>query len=162
MAKTNWGVWIVKAAACSVIAAGIFYYAGQQSVTFNEIVTTFASIPLIMVILVELVDKFVDMKDVYKQMFVIGQNQHPLLGYASVFGGAILAFLAIVWVLSGTLTMNVGSISPAILVVAGLITLYILAPETGDDEFILYLWIGATIATLGKYLTIIPSIPGLS
>ena len=52
--------------------------------------------------------------------------------------------------------------SPAIIVVAGMLSLYILAPETGDDELILYLWLGATIATVAKYLNLIPTIPGLT
>jgi len=93
-------------------------------------------------------------------MYSYGNNSG--LGYAFVFLGAIFGFLGIIWALAGTITLNVGSISPAVIIVAGLLALYILAPETGDDEIIAYLWLGATIATMGKYLTLIPNIPGLS
>ena len=160
MAKTNYSMWIVKAVACSLGAGAIFWYAGQHSVAFNDILTTFASIPAVIIVLIEIIDKVVDMKDVFNTMYSYGNNSG--LGYAFVFLGAIFGFLGIIWALAGTITLNVGSISPAVIIVAGLLALYILAPETGDDEIIAYLWLGATIATMGKYLTLIPNIPGLS
>ncbi|AEF96053.1 hypothetical protein [Methanotorris igneus] len=158
--KTNWGMWFVKASVCSLAAGGLFYYAGQQSVTFNEIVTTFASLPLLVVILVEILDKFVDKSDVYKNIYAFVQTKNDASAYFAVFLTAVLAFFGILWLITGSLTLNVGTVSPAVITVAGLLTLYILAPETGDDEIILFLWVGATIATFGKYFTLIPHIPG--
>ena len=159
MAKTNWNMWSVKMIATSLGAGAIFWYAGQHSVAFNEIISTFASVPLLIILLVEGIDKFVDMKDVLTSLY---QQSSGATGYALVFAGALLGFAGIVWALAGTLTLNVGSMSPAIIVVAGMLSLYILAPETGDDELILYLWLGATIATVAKYLNLIPTIPGLT
>jgi hypothetical protein len=159
MAKTNWNMWSVKMIASSLGAGAIFWYAGQHSVAFNDIITTFASVPFLIVLLVEGIDKFVDMKDVLTSLY---QQSSGATGYALVFAGALLGFFGILWALAGTMTLNVGSMSPAVLVVAGLLALYILAPETGDDEIILYMWLGATIATAAKYLTLFPTIPGLT
>ena len=64
--------------------------------------------------------------------------------------------VVILWALTGTITMNVGAYRPANIFIAGIISLYIFAPETGDDELVLWAWIAATIATKGQYLAIMP------
>ncbi|MCS3900835.1 hypothetical protein [Methanococcus voltae] len=158
MAKTNWNMWIIKMIATSLGAGAVFWYAGQHSIALNEIITTLASVPFLIILLIEGIDKFVDMKDVLTSLY---QQSSGTTGYILVLAGAVLGFAGIVWALAGTLTLNVGSMNPAIIVVAGLLSLYILAPETGDDELILYIWLGATIATMAKYFILLPSIPGL-
>jgi len=73
-----------------------------------------------------------------------------------------MGFLGILWALTGTFTLALGTLSAGPLVVSALYAVYILAPETGDDELLLFMWLGATIATGGQYITIMPSIPGMS
>ena len=87
MAKTNWNMWSVKMIATSLGAGAIFWYAGQHSVAFNEIISTFASVPLLIILLVEGIDKFVDMKDVLTSLY---QQSSGATGYALVFAGALL------------------------------------------------------------------------
>ncbi|ADC69818.1 conserved hypothetical protein [Methanocaldococcus sp. FS406-22] len=163
--QTNYKVWILKTIAVSVALGAVFWYSSTVSVTMNDIVTTIAKTPLVIVILIELIDKFVDMKDVYAKMYIrIGtvediDNSYKQVGLALLM--AFLAFLGILWALTGTFTLSLGTLSPGVLIVSALYAIYILAPETGDDELILFFWIGATIATGGQYIMLLPPIPGL-
>ncbi|ACV25397.1 hypothetical protein [Methanocaldococcus fervens] len=160
--KTDFKLKLLKAVAFSIGMGAVFYYGAQQSVTFNEVVSAFASVPLLVIIVVELLDKAVDSMEVFNQLYSTYGGKSEYGKYAMTFIGMLIAFFGMLWLVSGTITLNVGSMSPANLVVAALLSLYILAPETGDDELILFAWLGATIATFGKYLTLIPHIPGLT
>ncbi|MFA4663364.1 hypothetical protein [Pyrococcus kukulkanii] len=161
--KLKIGQWLLKTALASGLLGFLLAYAADHSVTIAETNVALASIPLAFVILIELFDRFADKNDFYNKLYAYatnspaGKSRISAVIVSLLFAG--LGFFVVVWALTGTITMNIGTISPANIFVAGLIALYIFAPETGDDELLLWLWLGATIATKFQYLTILP--PGL-
>ncbi|WP_238565076.1 hypothetical protein [Thermococcus litoralis] len=123
----------------------------------GQINTALASIPLAFVVLIEIFDKIVDKNDFYNSLYKqFGANKSRGSGILISLLFAALGMAVILWALTGTITMNLGTYGPANIVVAGLISLYIFAPETGDDELLLWAWIAATIATKGQYLALLP------
>ena len=147
---------LIRGIFCSLCAAGIFYYSSQHSIVFNDIMITFASIPLLICLLVEGLDRFVDKKSIYSQLYSFGRQKSFLYSAALTLLGAGLGFFTLLWALVGAFTFNVGALSPSLYVVAGFLSLYVMAPETGRDFIIFYLFIGATLAAFAQYLTIIP------
>ncbi|WP_245326468.1 hypothetical protein [Methanococcus voltae] len=136
--------------------AGLFWYIMQNSVSGNEIITGFAAVPLLFYILAEIIDHFIDMNTIYGKAFK--GNSSGVLVTVLIAG---VVFLSLTYLLTGSMTLAVGSSTPAI-IVAAIFALYILAPSTGSETYMLYIYFGATIATMAKYIDIIPSIPGLS
>jgi len=161
----DWRLWLLKTISVSLVLGAIFWYASHVSLTMADIVTTIAKTPLILIILIELVDKFVDMSDIYSRIYMsvgaISGFEDSIKRVAITLLVVGLGFLGILWVLTGSFTLALGSLSPGPIVVSALYATYILAPETGDDELLFFIWLGATIATGGQYLTIMPSFPGL-
>jgi len=157
----KWGQWGLKTALASGLLGLLLSYAASKSVTIAQTNTALASIPLAFVILIEIFDKIADKNDFYNKLYA---GAGGMLGNRKSRAGAVLISLlfaglgmfVIIWALTGTITLNIGTIGPANFFVAGLIALYIFAPETGDDELLLWFWLGATIATKGHYLTILP------
>jgi len=159
-------IWLLKTISVGVVLGAIFWYASHVSLTMADIVTTIAKTPLLLIFLIELVDKFVDMSDIYLRIY---RSVGTVSGFDDTIKRVIVTlvvagvgFLGILWVLTGTFTLALGALSAGPIVVSALYATYILAPETGDDELLLFIWLGATIATGGQYITIMPSIPGVT
>lgn len=162
MKKLDWGKWLLKTAIASGLLGMLLYYAAENSVTIGQVNTALASIPLAFVVLIEIFDKMADKNDYYNSLYKqFGANKGRGSAILISLLFAALGMFVIIWALTGTITMNLGTIGPANIFVAGLISLYIFAPETGNDELLLWAWLGATIATKGAYLTLIPKIIGL-
>ena len=158
----DWGKWLLKTALAGGLLGLLFSYAADNSVTIEQTVNALASIPLAFVVLIEIFDKVADKNDYYNALvkqFATNKSKASGILMSLIFAG--LGMFVIIWALTGTITMNLGTIGPANVFVAGLISLYIFAPETGDDELLLWAWLGATIATRGELLAILPSITGL-
>ena len=153
----KWGQWLLKTALASGLLGLILHYGAEHSVTIGQVNTALASIPLAFVALIELFDKIADKNDFYNSMykqFGANKSRGSAVLISLLFAG--LGMFVVLWALTGTITMNLGDYGPANVVVAGLISLYIFAPETGDDELLLWAWIGATIATKGQYIALFP------
>ena len=167
MAKSiDWRIWLLKTVSVGAILGGIFWYSASVSITMAEIIATIAKTPLLLIFLIELIDKFVDMNDVYSRIYAstgrFSDIEDPAKKVLISLAISLFAFLGIIWALSGTFTLALGSLTAGPLIVSALYAVYILAPETGDDELLLFIWLGATIATGGQHIMIMPSIPGLS
>jgi len=157
----RWGQWGLKTALASGLLGLLLSYAASKNVTIAQTNVAFASIPLAFVVLIELFDKFADKNDFYNKLYAgvggaLGNRKSRATAVLISLLFAGLGMFVIIWALTGTITMNIGTIGPANFFVAGLIALYIFAPETGDDELLLWAWLGATIATKGQYLSILP------
>jgi hypothetical protein len=151
-------IFILKMLGCGVGFAGIMWYIMNHSVIGSDVVRGLAAVPLVFYLMAELIDTIVDMNtDVYTKIF------KKYDGYVAV-GLTILTvvcmFFVTLWALSGSITFSIGSAGASSVVVASIFALYLLAPSTGKEKLLLYMWIGATIATWGSYLTIIPSFTG--
>ncbi|MBP2202164.1 hypothetical protein J3E07_001605 [Methanococcus voltae] len=153
--KSNTVNKLLKIVFCSLGFAGLFWYIMQNSVSGSEIITGFAAVPLIFYILIELIDHFVDMNAIYGKAFK-NSNSGVLV---TVLIAAVI-FISLTYLLTGSMTLAIGSATPAI-VVAAIFALYVLAPATGSETYMLYMYLGATMATMAKYLIIIPSINGI-
>jgi len=158
MANFSFDVWLPKAVIASIVIGIFLWWTGTQVVTISEIATAFSSIPLAVILLVEGLDKFADISGIYNRLLPTNTSKHLL---KSVIVG-VVAFIAVVYGLLGTINLSLGSIAAPALVAAGICAVYILAPETGDDELVLFVWIGATLATLGHNISLIPPIPGIT
>ena len=161
--KINLRDWIIKITLAGVALGAVFWYSSSQSITMSNIVQVIAQTPLGVIVAIEIIDRLFDKSD-YTRIYdkLTTSFTDTTQKYAVAIVVLALVYCGIVWVLSGSLTLAVGAIDASILVVAGLYSIYILAPETGDDELIFMLWMGATIATRGSYITLLPIIPGLT
>ena len=163
--KIDWNVWLLKTVSVGLILGGTFWYSSHVSITMSDMVTTIAKTPLLLIFLIEITDKFADMNDIYSRVYErvgsAGFKDSAKKVLVSLII-ALIGFLGILWALTGTFTLTLGSLSAGPLVVSALYAIYILAPETGKDELILFIWLGATIATFGQHLTIMPTFPGMS
>jgi len=153
--KTTFKDIIIRGAITSVCFIAIFWYGSNTSVLFSDIVATFASIPLLVVLAVELVDKIADKKSWLERLSeIVDTKKNKSTQYLIMFGGALIIYFAALWALTGTLTLGLGADSPALKIVAGLLALYVVAPETGSVEFILWAWVASQIVTQFQHFTI--------
>jgi hypothetical protein len=151
-------VWLPKAVGASIVVGILLWWTGTQVVTISEIATSLSSIPFTVILLIEALDKFADISGIYGRILPESTSNHLL---KSVVIG-VIAFIAVLYGILGTISLSLGSIAAPALVAAGICAVYILAPETGDDELLLFAWLGATFATLGANISLIPSIPGIT
>ncbi|AEK19729.1 hypothetical protein [Methanococcus maripaludis] len=158
MANFSFDVWLPKAFGASIVIGILLWWTGTQVVTISEIATSLSSIPFAVILLIEALDKFADVSGIYNKL--IPQNTANHLLKSVVIG--VIAFVAVLYGILGTISLSLGSIAAPALVAAGICAVYILAPETGDDELLLFAWLGATFATLGANISLIPSIPGIT
>jgi len=158
MANFSFDVWLPKAVIASIVIGVFLWWTGTQVVTISEIATAFSSIPLAVILLVEALDKFADISGIYNRLIPTNTSNHLLKSVIV----RVVAFIAVLYGILGTINLSLGSIAAPALVAAGICAVYILAPETGDDELVLFLWIGATLATLGHNISLIPPIPGIT
>jgi len=158
--------YLLKLIAVALVGGYTMRYGMQHSVTFADIVITIASTPLLMIVFIELLDKFSDKLDYQRYAQVImaqagiknSTTWHtPILSFLI----ALVAYVATYWMLTGSILVFNG-LNPAAAIVGAIYALYIIAPETGDDELIFFLWLAATVATGGSYLTIFGSLGVLS
>jgi len=153
----KWGQWALKTALASGFLGLLLWYGAEKSITVSQVNVALASIPLAFVALIEVFDKIADKNDFYNSLYKqFGASKSRGTAILSSLLFAALGMFVVLWALTGTITMNLGSYGPANVFVAGLISLYIFAPETGDDELLLWAWIAATIATKGQYLSLFP------
>ncbi|MCS3922589.1 hypothetical protein M2325_001285 [Methanococcus voltae PS] len=149
--------WIPKAAAAALGVGALLYWLNTQSVNINEVTTAFASLPFAVIVFIELLDKYADVSKMYSKIIPAGTTNYLIKTVIT----AIIAFIAVLYATMGTITLSSGSITVPAVISAAVCSLYILAPETGDDELLLYLWLGATVATFGANITLLPPIPGI-
>lgn len=164
--KLKAGQWALKTALASGFLGLLLWYAGQHSITVQQTTEAMASVPLAFVVLVELFDKLADKNDYYNKLYAgiygsIGKKKSRVGAILISLLFAALGMLGVMWAITGTMTLNIGDVGPANLFVSGSIGLYIFAPETGNNELILWFWTAATIATKGAFISILPHIPGL-
>ncbi|MBA2851178.1 ABC-type xylose transport system permease subunit [Methanococcus maripaludis] len=158
MANFSFDVWLPKASGASIVIGILLWWTGMQVVTISEIATSLSSIPFVVILLIEVLDKFADVSGIYNKL--IPQNTTNHLLKSVVIG--VIAFIAVLYGILGTISLSLGSIAAPALVAAGICAVYILAPETGDDELLLFMWLGSTFATLGTNISLIPPIPGIT
>ncbi|MBA2858679.1 ABC-type xylose transport system permease subunit [Methanococcus maripaludis] len=158
MANFSFEVWLPKASGASIVIGILLWWTGTQVVTISEIATSLSSIPFVVILLIEAFDKFADVSGIYNKLIPQNTTNHLL---KSVFIG-VIAFIAVLYGILGTISLSLGSIAAPALVAAGICAVYILAPETGDDELLLFMWLGSSFATLGTNISLIPPIPGIA
>ena len=138
------------------LMTGIAWYAQEKSVTIAEFNAAYASIPLVGILLAMLFDYGLDTGKLYNRMLGRGKNGISKLVFA--FGAVFVFFMMFTWLLAGTITLNLASVTPATLVASSLVALVVLLPNTGTSEWLLWLWIAETIVTGGAHLAIFPAI----
>jgi len=150
-AKLKTANWLVKLLIVVVIGGYSLMWAADKAVTVGDYVTAIAKTPIWLVVAIELFDKLADKKD-YTTWGIYMSRQW---GGNSVLWGIVIgliAFLGVLYIMTGTITMNMNAYSPGVFLAAMTFALYIVMPETGDDELILFLWLAAQVATKGQYL----------
>ncbi|WP_367884207.1 hypothetical protein [Thermococcus sp. JCM 11816] len=161
--KVRTANWLIKVFVVALAGGLLLKYGADHSVTVEQFTQAVAATPLILIIGIEVLDKFSDRLDYKKVYWNFAQPkeynfsvamQSTLTAFA-IAGGA--AFIAVLYIMAGTITFSLGAYNPGILLAAALYALYIIAPETGDDELILFLWIAASVATKFQYFTLIPA-----
>ena len=151
--------WLLKAGLAAVLGALVLKNAGGA--TINDFTNAIASIPFVWVLAIEFFDKISDRFDYVKwsAKALYGTTKADVRGtFKALAVGAVfaaLAFLGVLYLATGTITFAAGTYSPGVLAAAAVVALYIIAPETGDDELMLYLWLAATLATGGAHFTLL-------
>lgn len=159
--KIKWGQWFVKTAVAVLGIAFLMMWAMDKNVTAQEFVEAVASTPFFVILLAEGLDKITDKRDYYKMYNIAYQRmfqgkRNDIAGILLPTVISALLFATVLWMVAGSLVLSTSAYNPALLVWAAVLSLYIIMPETGDDELMLWLWLGATIATKGQNFTILP------
>ncbi|ALM76210.1 hypothetical protein [Thermococcus barophilus] len=136
------------------IMALIAWYAGQHNVTAQEFNEAFASIPVTAIILAMFFDYGLDSGKLYDKIIKKPNNRMLGLIYAMLATGVF--FFAFLWLITG----NIATASAASVLVAGVVALITLLPNTGTSEWLLWLWLAETFVTAGKFITILPGVIG--
>jgi len=153
-----WFIFALKMVGCGVGFAGLMWYVMNNSVMGSDVVRGIAAVPFVFYLMAELLDTIVDMnKVVYTPLFK-NYSGHVAIGLTVLT--VVCMFFVTLWALSGSITLSIGSAGASSVVVAAIFALYLLAPNTGKEKLLIYLWIGATIATVGQYASLIPSFSG--
>lgn len=159
--------WVIKMLLAGIAGAVVLTMGQLQSVTVHDFTVSFASIPLVVILAVEFIDKISDRFDYMKMTakLIFGVSYRKLEESQAMKAMIISAFLAAaaffltLFAIANAITLNLSTYSPGTLLSAAIIALYIIAPETGDDELLLMLWLAATIATKGHYFTLLGNLP---
>jgi len=147
--KSYW----IKTLAVVIIGGFIVRWALGQNTTLQDYVKAIASTNVFVIVGIELLDKISDRFDyvsAFQAMYKKETNMRWLGGLLIGIG----AFFAVLYIMAGTITMSFGTYTPGVVLAAATYALYIIAPETGDDELIFWLWGIAQVATGGAYLAI--------
>jgi len=146
------GNYWIKTLAVVVIGGFIVRWVLGQNTTVQDYFEAIAKTNIIVIIGIELLDKISDRFD-YVSAFQAMYKKETNYGW---LGGLLIgvgAFFAALYIMAGTLTMGFGAYKPGVILAAATYALYIIAPETGDDELMLWLWAIAQVATGGAYIT---------
>ncbi|WP_232500700.1 hypothetical protein [Methanococcus maripaludis] len=154
----HWLIFSLKMVGCGIGFAGLMWYVMNNSVMGSDVVRGLAAVPFVFYLMAELLDTIVDMnKVVYTPLF---KNYSGYVAIGLTIITIVCMFFVTLWALSGSITLSIGSAGASSVVVAAIFALYLLAPNTGKEKLLLYLFVGASIATWGAYLSIIPSFTG--
>lgn len=168
--KLSIGRWFVRVLMGASLIALLLMYGGSKNVTISELTKVIASTSVVVIIAVELLDKIAD-KSVYVKLYgrfyratgvAPGTRSSMLVSIITPAVVSIGVFALTLYLVAGTLALNLGAYSPAVILWAGTIATYVMLPETGDDELIFWAWLGATIATKGQHLHEALAIPAIT
>lgn len=149
--STNYAVKLILSA---VLGGLLIRFAINKNPTFADIVVAYAAIPVEVILLAEALDKFTDGLDFAKIYGAFydqtkkGSAITAVLITAAIAGGV---FISILYAITGMITLSLGTVGAATVVAAAIPSLYILLPETGDDELLLFAYIAVTVATGASY-----------
>jgi len=141
----------------TAIMALLAWYAQEKSVTIAQFNQAYASIPVIGILIAVVFDYGLDTGKLYTKIF--GKSKNSFEGFIFGMIAVTIFFLAFTWIIAGVITIDLMTISPEVLVAAGLVALVVLLPNTGTSEWLLWLWIAETIVTGGEYIALLPAIP---
>lgn len=165
--KLRLGRWLARVIFGASMVALLLMYGSSRNVTVSELTKVIASTNVFLVAGVEILDKISD-RSTYARMYGFvyqkwaGQRRNDLAGILSPILVSAFVFLSVLYLVAGNLSFTLGSYSPAVLLWSGTLATYVMLPETGDDELIAWIWLGATIATHGQYLPNAFAIPALT
>lgn len=151
--QTNyWIKWVLVV----LVGSFVLKHAAENNVTLNDFFTAFAQLNILFVLAVELLDKVSDRFD-YVKWFDSILPEEKRGGNYGLFGAIVIAaamFFIALYISTGTLVLSLGEYSAGVLLAAAIPALYVVAPETGDDELIFWLWVISQIITGGAYISV--------
>jgi len=159
--------WFLKLALAAVIGGLLLHSSSIQSATIQDFVTAFASIPLVYILGAEALDKISDRFDYVKisaKMLYGNADADARGSMKAIIVGLILAataFFGVLYLATGMVTLSLGEYSAGTLLAGAIIALYIIAPETSDDELLLMLWLATQVATGFSHFTVLGSLTSL-
>ena len=145
------GNYWVKTAIVVILGGFIARWAISNNATVQEYFAAIAQTNILVVVGIELLDKISDKFD-YTSAFQAMYKKETNMSWLGGLIIAVLAFFGTLYVMAGTISMSLGTYSTGIVLAAATYALYIILPETGDDEIIFWLWAIAQVATGGAYL----------
>ena len=146
--------------------AGLFWYGSSHEATVSDLTKVVAGTSIFLIVGAEILDKIAGRED-YAKLYgwaygkLSGGKGGMFTGILSVLLMSAIIFGVALYLIAGSITFSLNSYSPATLLWAGLVATYITLPETGDNELLLWIWLGATIATHGQYLPNAFAIPAI-
>ena len=158
------GLILLRGILAGLMFAGLLWYGSSHEATVSDLTEVIAGTSFWLILGAEILDKIAGRED-YAKMYAwmggkLGRGGSAGGLFAVVIMSAII-FAASLYFVAGSITFNLNSYSPATLLWAGLVATYITLPETGDNELLLWIWLGATIVTRGQYLLSALGIPGV-
>jgi len=158
------GLILLRGILAGLMFAGLLWYGSSHEATVSDLTKVIAGTSFWLILGAEILDKIAGKED-YAKMYAwmggkLGRGGSAGGLFAVIIMSAII-FAAALYFVAGSITFNLNSYSPATLLWAGLVATYITLPETGDNELLFWIWLGATIATHGQYIHQALLLPGV-
>jgi hypothetical protein len=131
----------------------MFYLIARNGVTGKQIVEAYASPGFLTVIAIELIDKKWDKRSFWQKLAKKDDYRFVIM-----IVGIIVLYIAIVSLITGTLTIDVSKAPISAHIVALTFMFYLLSPETGSSEWLLFGYIAATLATGFTKFSLVPGL----
>jgi len=138
----DFGEWFVRVLLSIGALALMFYLIAKNGLTGREIVETYAGAGILPVLAIELIDKKFDKKSFWAKLTKRDDYRFILVA-VSIF----LIYIGIVSILSGQLIIDVSKAPVSAHIVALVFMFYLLSPETGSSEWLLFGYMASNLAT---------------
>jgi len=138
----DFGEWLVRVLLSIGALALMFYLIAKNGLTGREIVETHAGAGLIPVLAIELIDKKFDKRSFWAKLTKRDDYRFILVA-VSIF----LIYIMLISILTGQLIIDVSKAPVSAHIVALLMMFYLLSPETGSSEWLLFGYIASNLAT---------------
>lgn len=148
----DFGEWLTRVLMAIGALALVFYLVAKNSVTGKDLIESYASVGLIPILLIELIDKKFD-----KRSFWMKLSKREDYRFLMLLVTVAILFISILSLVNGSLIWDVRTAPVTDIIVTLWLMFYLISPETGSSEWLLSSWLAVQLATGFSFFTVISS-----